>query len=49
MIQVLSNGIATLGADANFHMLAKGLLILIAVGIDTYFRSGVTLRRRAKY
>ena len=30
-------------------MLAKGLLILLAVGMDIYFRSGVSLRRRLKW
>jgi ribose transport system permease protein len=45
LIQVLSNGLASLGMDAIYHMLAKGILIFLAVGIDTYFRSGVNLRR----
>jgi len=48
LIQVLTNGIATLGADSNFHLLAKGLLMALAVGIDIYFGSGVGLRRRPK-
>lgn len=48
LIQVLTNGIATLGADSNFHLLAKGLLMALAVGIDIYFGSGVGLRRRLK-
>lgn len=48
LIQVLNNGIATLGADSNFHLLAKGFLIFLAVGIDIYFSSGVSLRRRRK-
>jgi ribose transport system permease protein len=48
LIQVLSNGIATLGADSNFHLLAKGLLIILAVGIDIYFGSRVKLRGRRK-
>lgn len=48
LIQVLSNGIATLGADSNFHLLAKGLLMALAVGIDIYFGSHVKLRGRLK-
>ena len=48
LIQVLSNGIATLGADSNFHLLAKGLLMALAVGIDIYFGSRVKLRGRLK-
>jgi len=46
LIFVLTNGIAILGMTITYHMLAKGLLILLAVGMDIYFRSGVSLRRR---
>ena len=49
VVQVLSNGMGILGMTAPFHMLAKGLLILLAVGMDIYFRSGVSLRRRLKW
>jgi len=46
LIQVLTNGMATMGLATVYHMLAKGALILIAVSMDVYFRSGVSLRRR---
>jgi ribose transport system permease protein len=40
LIQAMSNGMSILGLRDIHYMLAKGALILLAVGIDLYFRSG---------
>jgi len=49
LVFVLSNGMGILAMTSAYHMLAKGLLIALAVGLDIYFRSGVSLRRRLKW
>jgi len=46
LVFVLGNGMAILGLAITYHMLAKGLLILLAVGLDIYFRSRVSSRSR---
>jgi len=49
LVFVLSNGMGILAMTSAYHMLAKGLLIALAVGLDIYFRSGVSLRRRLRW
>jgi len=49
VVFVLSNGMGILAMTSAYHMLAKGLLIALAVGLDIYFRSGVSLRRRLRW
>ncbi len=48
LINVLGNGMSILGMGDVVYMLAKGLLVVLAVGLDVYFRSGVSLRRRLR-
>jgi len=48
LVFALSNGMGILGMTQAYHILAKGLLIVLAVGMDIYFRSGVSLRRLLK-
>ena len=48
LINVLGNGMSILGMGDVVYMLAKGLLVVLAVGLDVYFRSGVNLRRRLR-
>jgi len=47
LIIVLGNGMSILGLGDIVYMLAKGLLVLLAVGLDIYFRTG-RLRKRER-
>lgn len=45
---MLGNGLQIMGMITIHQLLAKGLLIMLAVGLDVYFHYGVIVRGRKK-
>lgn len=48
ILGVLSNGMQLIGFDLNAQYIAKGTLLLLAIGFDTYQRSVVSIKPKLK-
>lgn len=48
ILGVLSNGMQLIGFDLNAQYIAKGALLLLAIGFDTYQRSEVKVKPKSK-